>query len=402
LKVLPYKDWKQKICFDNIMYKEVKRFSLSLNTLEREIMEVQIDFYRKNFSILQVMNHFKKLKKKEDVETFIKVILKRKECLLYLPDCMLEHFRKKAKHEFKEHYQFFNILIEFANKQPAKNPMPKIYEKVFGYYYKGILAEVKSYARKQEFRPIQKPLKPEAIENCAREQIAKLQMDTLLGTIYGRCTTRKSVPISIVDEYGYGEWISKNVSFGTNRFFIYSNNYKLTNAELEHMVYFNVYPGLAHFYETIAKPEGRIKFDNGATYFINGWGMYAMCRSRNSAYSTSLLIESSIIAKNLLSKNLKKAYERAYVYLLGRYPKAKAMDYMIDYTQYPGHYLSYVLGGLAFHQMMIHNFATTPEDLLKSLSHINCGDHFAIYHPKMQKKLAKTSITARVAPRYHK
>ena len=63
MKVLQYNDWKQRICFDNIMYKEVKRFSLSLNTMEREIMEVQIDFYRKNFSVLQVMSHLKKLKK---------------------------------------------------------------------------------------------------------------------------------------------------------------------------------------------------------------------------------------------------------------------------------------------------------------------------------------------------
>ena len=246
----------------------------------------------------------------------------------------------------------------------------------------------------------QRPLKREAIENSARNQIAKLQVDIPLGTMYGRCTTRKSVPISIVDEYGYGEWVSKNVSYGANRLFIYSNNYKLTNAELEHMVYFNVYPGIAHMYEYIARPENRIKFDNGATYFINGWGMYAMCRSRNSAYSTSLLIESSIIAKNLLKKNLAKAYEAVYVYLLGKYPKQKAIDYMLDYTQYPGHYLSYVLGGLAFHQMLVHNFANTPEDLLKSLAQINCGDHFAIYHPKVQKKIAKSSITAKVSNKF--
>ena len=102
--------------------------------------------------------------------------------------------------------------------------------------------------------------------------------------------------------------------------------------------------------------DNRIKFDNGATYMLNGWGMYAMCRCRNSAFSTSLLIESSIIAKNLLMKNLAKAYDNLYVYLLGKYPKAKAMDFMRDYTQYPGHYLSYVLGGMAYNQMMINNF----------------------------------------------
>ena len=402
MKVLSYSDWKQRICFDNIMYKEVKRFSLSLNTMEREIMEVQIDFYRKHFSVLQVMKHFKSLKKREDVEIFIKAVLKRKENLLFLPDSMLEYFRKKIKSEFKDYEAFFTILVEYANHQKPINPMPNIYKKIFGYYYKGIVKDVKTYARKEEFKALSKTLKPEGIETFARDQIAKLQVDTKLAAMWGRCTTRRNVPISIVDEYGYGEWISKNVTFNTNRYFIYSNNNKLTNVELEHYVYFNVYPGLAHFYENVAKPENRIKFDNGATYFINGWGMYAMCRCRNSAFSTSLLIESSIIAKHLLNKNMAKGYEDVYVYLLGRYPKSKALEYMLDYTQYPGHYLSYVLGGLAFNQMMIHNFATTPEDLLKSLAHINCGDHFAIYHPKVQKKIARTSITAKVAPRFNK
>jgi hypothetical protein len=347
------------------------------------------------------MDHFNKLRKKDDIEVFVKAVLKRKDFILYLPDCMLEYYRKKVRNEFKDYSAFFGILIDAANNQKPLNPMLEIYKKIFGYYYKPIVKEVKHYARQKEFKAIQKTLKPEGIENFAREQISKLQVDTKLASMWGRCTTRKSVPISIVDDYGYGEWISKNVSYNTNRYFIYSNNNRLTNVELEHYVYFNIYPGLAHFYDIVADEKNRIRFDNGATYFINGWGMYAMCRCRNSAFSTSLLIESSIIAKNLLNKNLAKAYEDVYVYLLSRYPKAKALDYMRDYTQYPGHYLSYVLGGCAFNQLMKNNFATTPEDLLKSLAHINCGDHFAIYHPKVQKKIAKHSITAKVAPKFN-
>ena len=400
MKVLPYKDWKQRICFDNVMYKDVKRYSLLLNTMEREIMEEQISFYRHNFSLLQVMNYLKQLKKIEDIENFIRMILKRQDNILYMPDIMLEYFRKKIKKEFPDYEGFLNILLEKANSQSPRNPMINIIKKIFGYYYKDVLKEIKQYSKKEDFRPIQRPLKREGIENFARDQIAKLQNDVLLGTVFGRCTTNKRVAISIVDEYGYGEWISKNVSYNTNRFFIYSNNSKLTTTELEHMVYFNVYPGLAHMYDIVPRPENRIKFDNGATYFINGWGMYAMCRCRNSAYSTSLLIESSTIAKYLLKGNLAKAYEAIYVYLLGKYPKQKAMDYMLDYTCYPGHYLSYVLGGIGFHQLMLKNFAKTPEDLIKSLSQINCGDCFAIYHPKVQKKIAKTSITARVVPQY--
>mgnify|MGYP003289509767 CR=1 FL=1 len=41
-------------------------------------------------------------------------------------------------------------------------------------------------------------------ENEINNEIEENQNDLVLASIYGRSTIRKSVPISIVDEYGYG------------------------------------------------------------------------------------------------------------------------------------------------------------------------------------------------------
>jgi len=270
-----------------------------------------------------------------------------------------------------------------------------------GEYYKPVMKFVNKYRKMPIVKVLQKPLKPESYENIARDYIHNLQNDLVLTSIYGRSSIRRSVPISIVDDYGYGEWISKNVSFGTNRFFIYSNNNRLTDVQLEHMVYFNVYPGYGYFYNTVVDEKSNLCFDNGSTYLINGWAMYAMCRSKNTAYSTSMLIEGSVIAHNLLKKNYAKGFEDAYIYLLGKYPKQKAIDYMLDYTQYPGHYLSYVIGAFATEQVINSDFANNPVDYLKTLSTINCGDFFAIYHPKIQKKIAKTHITAKISNKFN-
>ena len=68
MKILTYPDWKQRIAFDNVIYKDVKRYSLGLSTLEREIMDAEINFYRGHFSLLQVMKHFKTLKSQKDKE----------------------------------------------------------------------------------------------------------------------------------------------------------------------------------------------------------------------------------------------------------------------------------------------------------------------------------------------
>ena len=401
MRLLSYPNWKQKLPFDNIVYKDVKRYSLRLNSYERALMDVQINFYRQHFSLLQAMNHFKVLRTKLAKDIFIKAALKRKEKILYLPNCLVPYFKKKIKTEFTEHQAFFEILLEQAINQKHTNPMIPIVKTIMGDYYKPVIKLVNKYSKMKPIRVLQKTLKPAAYENQARIHIQKLQEDICLSNIYGRSSIRKSVPISIVDDYGYGEWVSKNVSFGSNRLFIYSNNNKLTDVALEHMIYFNVYPGYGYFYNTVVGDgKQNLSFDNGATYLINGWAMYAMCHSMNSAYSTSLLIEGATICRHLLKKNLDKGLEDVYIYLLGKYPKSKAIEYMLDYTQYPGRYMSYVLGAFATELVMHSDFAHNPIDYLNTIKSINCGDFFALYTPKMQRKIAKTNITAKVAKKF--
>ncbi|MBE5736340.1 MAG: hypothetical protein E7356_03165 [Clostridiales bacterium] len=400
MKTLTYANWKQKLPFDNIVYKDVKRHSLKLNSYERAIMDTEIEFYRNRFSLLQVMNQFKVLKTAKFKETFIKAVLKRQDNILYIPHCLVGYFKNKIKTEFAEYKAFFEIMLDHATHQSNKNPLIPMIKQILGAYYKPVLHKLNHHRKSETIRVRGRTLPPAGYENTARNIIAGLQNNVGLSHIYGRSNIRKTVPISIVDDYGYGEWVSKNVSFNTNRLFIYSNHNKLTDVQLEHMIYFNVYPGYGYFYNTVADGEYNICFDNGATFLINGWAMYAMCHSKNSAYSSDMMYEGANIVHHLLKKNLDKGCEDAYVFLLGRYPKDKAINYMLDYTQYPGHYMSYILGALATEEAINHDFAHNPVDYLNTLKTINCGDFFALYHPKMQRKIAKNHITARVGKKF--
>ena len=402
MKILQYDDWKQKIAFDNFIYKTVKRHSRQLNTFEREIMSAQIDFYRNHFSLLQIMNHFKTLKTDLAKTLFIKEVLKRQDGLLFLPKQLKDFFKKKINTEFKEFEGFFNLMFEKAlNKKPV-NPIIPMLKTILGDYYKPTIKFVDKYRKMKPIRVVQKTLKSGLYESLAREQIHAVQNDLVLTKIYGRSSIRKNVSISIVDEYGYGEWVSKYISPIGNKFFLYSNGKRLTDEELEHMIYFNIYPGQGHFYNTILDPMRSICFDNGATFLINGWAMFAMCHTRSSAHAMSLMSEGSVICHELLSKNLAKAYENLYIYLLAKFPKAKAISYMLDYSQYPGHYLSYILGGFATDLVIKNNFANTPQDYLTTLSTINCGDFFALYSPKMQRTIARNNIVAKVSSKFNK
>lgn len=401
MKILEPSDWKERIAFDNITYKNVRRYSLMLNSMERKIMDAEIDFYRNHFSIKQVMDVFKVLKTKGEKEIFIKAVLKRQDKILYLPNELKNVVKKIIKTEFSEYQAFFEIILNKAINQSKTNLMPKLFKMVLGDFYTPVLRKINKYRKAQEIPTLQKTLKPEAIENMARNLIESLQKDYQLSVMYGRSSIRKTVPISIVDDYGYGEWISKNVSYNNNRFFIYSNNNRLTDVGLTHMVYFNVYPGMAHFYNTIVDDKTKNTcFDNGASLIINGWAMYSMCHNKNTAFSQNFLIEGTTIARHLLTGNLEKGMTRAYVYLLGKYPKVKAMDYLMDYAMYPGHYLSYVLGELTIEASIEKGFADTPIEFLNNLRQVNVGDYICLYSPKKQKQMFKNIITANVVDKF--
>lgn len=401
MRILPYSDWKQKIAFDSIIYKEVKKYSLHLNTYERKLMEYQIDFYRTHFSLLQVMDIFKKIKEDSEKQTFIKKVLKMSENIVYIPPVLKSHFTKKIKEECDQTYQnFFLLLLDKASNKEPRNILLPLIKELFGNSLKPILKKLNKVRKEHELLITFQSLKPSAVENTARALIEENQNDLVLASIYGRSTIKKNVPISIVDEYGYGEWKSKLVSFSTNRYFIYSNNNKISKLELQHMTYLNVYPGLGHFYNNVIEDKKTTCFDNGASYLLNGWGMYCMCHSRNTAYSQNKLIEGSIIAHNLLKKNLAKAYDNIYVYLLGKYPRTKAINFMVDYTQYPAHYLSYILGEFAIENCIDNGFADSPLNFMETIKEMNMGDFFALYSPKMQRKIYKTNITAKVPEKF--
>ena len=84
-------------------------------------MELEIAFYRKHFSLLQVMNHFKLLKTQKDKEIFIKAVLIRDQNIFYIPNEMKGYLKKKIVAEFPQYKDFFLLLLDKGLKQTSKN-----------------------------------------------------------------------------------------------------------------------------------------------------------------------------------------------------------------------------------------------------------------------------------------
>lgn len=391
--------WKRELPFGNVAYKNAKRYALRLNTIERELMNIEIDYYRTNFSLEQVMDAFSDIKSNEGKETFIKAILKRSDNILYLPDCMVGYYKSKIKKEFPEFRAFFEILLDKANKKSDKNNLSLLYKPLLGLYYKPIMSKIKKFAGREGIKTYNKKVKPDSYEVLARDYLQKLKVDTVVGTIFGQSSVVGRLPVSVVDDYGNGEWVSKQVSYATDRFFLYSNKKSLTDDQLAHQVLANVYPGKGHFYNRVLGSKPNICFDSGASIVIEGWADYASCHSKSMAYSYSKFYEKCFVSRLMLKKRLKKSYEDIWVYLMGRYPKNRALEIMVECTQYPTDYLSSVIGHIGIYEILKTDFAMGPNDLLDVFSGVDIGDYLAVYHPKVQKKLMDTSITAKVSKR---
>ncbi len=395
--ILEYPNWKQRLPFDNDIYKDVKRYTLRLNTLERELTNVEIDYYRSRFSLEQVMRTFKTLKKDSEKENFIKAVLKRGDNILYLPDCLVQYYKDKIKKEFKEFSAFFEIMLDKAQKANHRNDIYPMYKALLGNYYKVVMSKIDKLGRKKAQPIYSKRVKSTGYDVFARDLVSKYKLDVMLGTIFGRCSIIGRLPIAVVDDYGMGEWISKKVSYATDKFFLYTNHKSLTENGLDDMVLYNVYPGKAHFYNRVLEKDNGICFDNGANILINGWASYASCHSKSLAYSYSQLTEKATMARFALKKNLKKGYESAWVYIMSRYPKDRATQIMVDIVSFPGNYLSSIIGHMTIEEILKTDFAMGPNDFLDVMANVNCGNYLGIYHPKVQTKLAETSITAKVS-----
>ena len=399
MRIINMYDWKYEVAFDDTVYKEVKRYSLKLNAMEREIMEEEINFYRAHFSFQQVLDVLDSTRNSEDKQAFLKKVYKRTNDIYYMPVDLREYYTKLINTDYKDYKETLTILLDKALYQSKKNIFAPLYKSILGIYFGGAIKTLKRYAERVEQSVRTRSIGVEHVESEARIKLKALSVDTYLHRFWGRDYIRHNIPIAVEDREGTPQWNAKECSFSPNKLTICGK--KMTEAKLDFDLATGVYPGKAHFYNTVLKdPSLDIKFDCGASFIINGWALFAGWHSKPSAYIRNTKKEYSIIQLSLLNKNLEKAYKEVYVYLLNKYDKKSVNKTMVQLTQYPGLFESYVLGALATESTIDEGFANNPEHYLTTISEINMGDFFRIYTPKMQKKIKNTSITARVAKNF--
>lgn len=385
-KVLDGRNWKYVIAFDNAVYKEVMHHAFCYTPKERQILDYQINFYRKHFTFQQLLKSFKLLKTEDEINEFKSAVYKRKENILYMPVQLKQFYIDLIKSKYIEHSEFLMEMLTIAcNKSGKKNPMIAVMKKIFGGYYGGIKSKLKYYSKKQmPTKKFKKVGNEEQIKDFVGEKLNMLRNDEVRTAIWGEYDI-ENLRIEFNNDIGFGKSISKQFFSGSDDSYIIQTNEKRINeAQLEYGVYRNIYPGRMHLFNQLI-PNRDYCFDSGADFVVNGWSTFSAWHIYPSDFTKYSKILHGKIAYRSLCGNWQKALDDIYIILLSCMRKDEAINNLIELSQYPGRYESYIIGAIATELLIKKKFATNPMGLLDEYKKRNVSDFFALFKKNKNK-----------------
>lgn len=386
MEILDGRDWKYKIAFDNGTYKEVMHHSFLYTPKERKILNAQIEFYRKNFTFQQLIKSFSMIDGDDEIKAFKEAVYKRKENILFCPKELKHYYITLIEEKFKEHSEFLTELLNIAcNKNGFKNPLMKVYKKIFGVYFSPVRRKLKQYAYRKlhTYDPIKISGETE-IKKLVTGTLKKIEHDKLSLGIWGDFQD-KDVRIEYNNDLGEGKVISKQFFEGSkDTYIIQTNENKITHYQVIYGVYRNIYPGRANLFNTIIPNRG-YNFDSGADYIVNGWSTFSAWHIYPSEYTKYSKVFNGKIAYAMLQNNWQRRLSEIYLFCLSRMGKDDAIKYLIEITQYPGRFESFIMGAIATELLIKKKFATSPMGLLDEYRKRNVADLFALFKPNTNK-----------------
>lgn len=386
MEVFDGRDWKYKIAFDNDTYKEVMHHSFLYSPKERKILNAQIQFYRKHFTFQQLIKSFRVLDTDEEIKEFKEAVYKRKDNILFCPKELKQYYMNIIKKSYKHHSEFLTEMLNIAcNKNGYKNPLLPIYKKIFGGYYGDIKRKLKEYS-KRELRPynIQHISDENEIKKLVKGTLNKIEFDVLSTGIWGEFH-ENDIRLEYNTDIGSGKVISKQFFNGSkDTYIIQSNENKVSHYQVVYGLYRNVYPGRANLFNNIIPNRG-YNFDSGADYVVNGWSTFSAWHIYPCEYTRYMKVFNGKIAYLMLQKNWQYRISEIYIHCLSQMGQDDAINHLIEITQYPGRFESYVMGAIATELLIKKKFATSPMGLLDEYRKRNVADLFALYKPNTNK-----------------
>ena len=277
------------------------------------------------------------------------------------------------------------MLLFACKKSGRTNPLMKVYKTIFGVYFKPMKKKLKQYSQRQlrNYNPTFVNNETE-IKKIVKGTVNKVQTDPLSLGIWGD-SEFGDIRYELSPDVGSGKVVSKQFYMGSrDTYIIQTNENRITNYQLVYGVYRNIYPGRAHLFNTLI-PDRVYNFDSGADYIVNGWSTFSAWHIYPSEYTRYMKVLNGKIAHEMITGNWQRSITNIYFLLLNSMSKDEVLKYIIEITQYPGRFESYVMGAIVTELLITKKFATSPMGLLDEYKKRNVADLFALFKPNTNK-----------------
>ncbi len=377
-------DWRFKVVFDPLLMKDLASFSFSLSPKEQPIFNKQVDFFKNNFSLDQVIDHLIHIKTEKQYTNFKKEVYENIASLIYCPKQLKSYYLEKIKNIDNKYHSFLLGVLQKAQVSHFVD-YKSFYKLILGKMYGKTIKVLKTYAKRKRFKYAQTKLNSTQIATSLKEFPAFYMKSFDLQGIWGKFN-KMDYNTFVNTDYGTGRWQSGLFTKSSDSFIVNTNSHSLTDKQLEFSYNLNVYPGLAHFYSTVLSSTFNNNFDSAATFVINGWSTFAAWHIKPNGHTRNDKIIKSKIVSFLIKKQSTKALDGLYLYLLSAYGKAISTKIFFVLTQYPTKFEDAAIGAVATELLIDNGFCLGPQDYLRQLKNHNVGNFFHTYNASISSK----------------
>ena len=375
MSVLWDKDWRNKIALDSHSLKDVESFAKKLrNKDSSRAMQQEISFYKKYFSIEQVILGLR-TKDKSELNEFFNSIKHNLNNLLYIPEELEEYYKNVIAESEPNHREILEFLLQHGRKSKNFAQLKNYYKIVLGKFYSPVVAKCNKYASQYKHNVANKTLQEYEISTSLHYLQEKIKNNPATLNLWGS-NHEIDYFLKYNNRYGFGKFRSKATTGLDNTFTVNCPDHRIDENDL-HMQYLtNVYPGYGHFVNTQFDNIDSRDIDFGASFVFNGWSTFAAWHIFPSLYTKSLKIINGKIVKHLFNTPSQKNFSQIYRLLINTFDRTIATKILRQISQMPGKFESRFLGAIATEIVIDKGFALNPNNYLTRLRTCDITNYF--------------------------
>ncbi len=370
------KDWKYKIALDRTIYGDVVNFAGKIkDKTARQTFKAEIEFFKKNFSLQQVIDKVAILQNDKEYAVFSHNIKKNLQYMLHIPLELKSYYEAKIEVSNPSYKELLTFLLEYGLKTKYFPPMKSYYKLVLGKFYNKVMAKIKSYASQYKKSTPTKYLEEYEVRNSLDELRKKIASNPSTLNLWGD-NHKIDYVLKYDNSFGFGKFRSEITSGLNNVLTINCPNHKIEENDLHNQYLTNVYPGYANFVITQFGDTTSRHIDFGANFVINGWSTFSAWHIFPSIYTKNLKIINSKIVLELIKSHSNKNYALLNNMLINSFGKETALKILFQITQMPAKFESRILGAIATEFVIDCNFALNPKNYLERLKRVDITNYF--------------------------